>query len=46
MKKNLPALPFMKVVAQFAHAKGLKFFTWQQQLNAITIYEANASVLN
>jgi len=47
MKKlGLPALPFMRVVAQFARARGLKFFTWPEQLNAIQIYESNAARLN
>lgn len=47
-KRNnkLPALPFMRVVAQFAKARGLRFFTWAEQMNAIQLYESNAAKLN
>lgn len=44
--KGIPALPFMRVVAMFAMAKGLKFFTWNQQQNAIELYEKTAIKLN
>ena len=47
MKKNsIPAVPFIRVVAQFAKAKGLRFFTWAEQVNAIQLYELNAAKLN
>jgi hypothetical protein len=48
MKKNnsIPALPYMKAVAQFARSKGLRFFTWAEQMNAIQLYESNAARLN
>lgn len=43
---SLPALPFMRLVKMFADAKGLRFFTWKEQINAIVLYELNASKLN
>lgn len=44
--RSIPAMPYMVPVAQFARAKGLRFFTWAEQLNAIALYEANAKKLN
>lgn len=46
MKGKIPALPFMTLVAQFAKAKGLRFFTLAEQKNAIQLYESNAARLN
>lgn len=43
---SIPALPYMVQVAQFARARGLRFFTWAEQLNAITLYESIAKKLN
>jgi hypothetical protein len=44
--RKIPALPYMILVAQFARAKGLRFFTWAEQMNAITLYESNAARYN
>lgn len=46
MIKNLPAVPFMMLVAQFAIANGLKFFTIKDQNNAIELYNQTAKILN
>lgn len=44
--EKVKALPFMVQVAQFAQAKGLRFFTWKEQKNAIELYLTVASVQN
>lgn len=43
---NIPAVPYMKVVQQFAEAHGLKFFTWKQKKAVIELYNATAENLN
>lgn len=48
MMKNrgIPAIPYMRAVALFAQAKGLRFFTWSDWKNAIRAYELAAIYLN
>lgn len=46
ISNSVYAVPYMRIVAQFARAKGLRFFTWTEQLNAIQLYESNAARLN
>lgn len=44
--KKVPAIPFMTIVKQFALARGLKFFTCKDQMNAVKYYESVAKILN
>ena len=46
MLEKIPTGPFMLIVSQFAKARGLKFMTWKQQLNAIELYMATAPLRN
>lgn len=45
-KLKIPAMAYYRIVAQFAKARGLRFFTVKEQTNAKLIYNANAAVLN
>jgi hypothetical protein len=42
----LPAISYMNCVKQFAHAKGLFFFTWGDMKIAIRLYEEYAAHKN
>jgi hypothetical protein len=46
LHKNIPARPYFYLVAQFAKANGLKFFTIKQQRQAMEAYELHAQYLN
>lgn len=35
-----PAVPYMTKVRHYAIAKGMRFFSWQEQTAAIAAYEA------
>lgn len=35
---NIPAIPYIMLVRQFALAKGLRFFTWMDFTNASKLY--------
>lgn len=42
----MKAIPFMNLVKQYALSKGLRFFTWVDQRQAIVMYEGYASKNN
>jgi hypothetical protein len=42
----IPGYSYMNLVRQFAIAKGLNFFTVEQQLIARRLYEERAALLN
>lgn len=44
--KQLPAVPYLTIVKQFAIAKGLKFFTWNDMVKASIMYLETAQFLN
>lgn len=43
---KIPAIPYMSLVRSFAKAKGLPFFTWNEQCIAIQLYNERAEKLN
>lgn len=44
--KDLPAIPYIRIVKMFALAKGLKFFTWNDVTKASILYLETAKYLN
>jgi hypothetical protein len=42
----IPAIPYFKAVKQYAEARGLNFFTWEQQQIAIRLYNEHAKLNN
>ncbi len=42
MKNKIPAIPYFKALRMFALSKGLRFFTWNEQLNAMDLYKSFA----
>lgn len=46
ISNSIYAVPYLRIVGMFARARGLRFFTWAEQLNAIQLYESNAARLN
>ena len=43
---NIPAVPYLTIVKQFALAKGMKFFTWADVVIASKVYLETAKHLN
>lgn len=42
----IPAIPFILIVKQYAHARGLNFRTWSDMKIAIDLYTAHAIINN
>jgi hypothetical protein len=42
----IPAIPYMLAVKQYAHSRGLNFFTWEQMIIAIRLYNEHAQINN
>lgn len=43
---NQPAIPYMLLVKQFALAKGIRFFTWEEMVHAAKLYDEKAQFQN
>lgn len=44
--QSIPAVPYFTIVAQFAYAHKIKFFTYQEQVAAMKVYNEQAKILN
>jgi hypothetical protein len=42
----IPAIPYMRAVKQYAHSRGLNFFTWTDFQIAIRLYNEHAKINN
>lgn len=43
---NVPAIPYMLLVKQFAMARRLPFFTWEEMKLAAMLYDEKAKMNN
>lgn len=44
--QSIKAIPYLRAVAQFARAEGLRFFTWRDWKIAIEAYKLTAKSLS